>query len=549
MSPSSTAAPPAPPARPVGPAASLRPRASARLRSPYVGDALLRWLASLAVTDGGVREEIDVVMPYTGTRLGRVPRGTAADVEEAVRRARAAQPAWARVGLAEKRRILLRFHDLVLAREAEVLDLIQLEAGKARLDAFEEVGDTAWVARHYAFHAARLLRPRRVQGAFPIVTHTTVYHQPVGVVGVIAPWNYPLVLAATDAIPALMAGNAVVLKPDHQTPFTALWAASLLYEAGLPPEVLAVVTGEGTALGPPLLDRVDYIMFTGSTRTGRIIARQAADRLIGCSLELGGKNPAILLEDADVGRAVEGVLRGCYVAAGQLCVSTERIYVHGAIHDAFVTRLAARTRRLRLGAELDFSVDVGSLASAAQLERVQAHVADALGKGATLLAGGRHRPDLGPFFYEPTLLAGVTPDMRLHAEETFGPVAAVYRFDDVEDAVARANATAYGLNASVWTRDERRGRAVAQRIRAGTVNINETYAPTWSSVRAPIGGMKESGLGRRHGDEGILKYTEPQTVSAQRLLPINVPVGAGLRRHVGLLRAAVRLVRHVPGLR
>jgi succinate-semialdehyde dehydrogenase / glutarate-semialdehyde dehydrogenase len=524
--------------------------AGRRLRSPHVGDALLRWLASLAVTaTGSPRESIDVELPYTGEVLGRVPRATEADVAEAVRRARAAQPAWARVGFAEKRRIFLRFHDLLLDREAEILDLIQLEAGKARLDAFEEVGDTAWVARHYAFHAARLLRPRRVRGAFPLVTPTMVYRHPVGVVGIIAPWNYPLVLAVTDAVPALMAGNAVVLKPDHQTSFTALWAAALLYEAGLPADVLPVVTGEGVEIGPALIERVDFVMFTGSTRTGKVIARQAAERLIGCSLELGGKNPAIVLPDADLGRTVEGVLRGCFAAAGQLCVSTERIYVHHAVYDEFITRLAARARRLRMGAELSFTVDVGSLSSAAQLERVEAHVADAVAKGATVLAGGRRRPDLGPYFSEPTLVTGVTHGMRMHAEETFGPVAAIHRFETIDDAVALANATSYGLNASVWTRDERLGREVARRVQAGTVNINETYAPTWSSVRAPIGGMKESGLGRRHGDEGILKYTEPQTVSAQRLVPINVPVGDALRGQVRLLRAAVRLVRRVPGLR
>jgi succinate-semialdehyde dehydrogenase / glutarate-semialdehyde dehydrogenase len=529
-------------------ASPMSSRPDRSLRSPFIGDGMLRWLAAQAVTTGE-REAIDIAMPYTGEILGTVPRGAPADIVEAVRIARAAQPAWARVGLAEKRRIVLRFHDLLLDREEEILDLIQLEAGKARLDAFEEVGDTAWVARHYAFHSERSLRPRRVRGAFPLVTSSWIYRHPVGVVGIIAPWNYPLVLAATDAVPALMAGNAVVLKPDHQTSFTALWVAALMYEAGVPPEVLPVVTGEGPELGPSLIDQVDYVMFTGSTRTGKVIAEQAAKRLIGCSLELGGKNPAIVMADADQRRAVEGVLRGCFAAAGQLCVSTERIYVDASIYDEFITRLAGRARRLRIGADLDFTMDVGSLSSERQLERVQEHVRDAVAKGATVLTGGRHRPDLGPLFFEPTLLTGVTPDMLLHSEETFGPVASIYRFTTVDEAVERANATRYGLNASVWTRNEARGREVARRIQAGTVNINETYAATWASTHAPIGGMKESGLGRRHGEEGILKYTEVQTVSAQRLLPVNVPVGDGLLPHVRLLRAAVRLVRHVPGLR
>ena len=304
-----------------------------------------------------------------------------------------------------------------------------------------------------------LLRPRRRRGALPLLTRTWEFRTPVGVVGFFVPWNYPLNLAITDAVPALMAGNTGVLKPDPQTSFTALWAVELLREAGLPPDVLPVVTGEGPVIGPALVERVDYVMFTGSVRTGRMVGSRAAERLIGCSLELGGKNPMIVLEDADLEAAVDGAVNGCFVGAGQVCISIERIYVHESLFEAFVRRFAERTKSLRLGAALDYSVDVGSLTSGRQLEAVEQHVRDALEKGATLAAGGRRRPDLGPLFYEPTILTNVREGMQLYAEETFGPVVSVYPFRDEEDAIARANATRYGLSASIWTRSTPTGHA------------------------------------------------------------------------------------------
>ena len=465
-------------------------------------------------------EELPVRAPYTGAVLGRIPLGVEADIQLAVDHARAAQPEWAARSFRERAAVFFRFHDLLLERQDEGLDLIQLETGKARRYALEEVLDTAIVSRHYARHSETLLRPRRRKGALPVLTKTWELRSPVGVVGCIAPWNYPLNLAVTDAVPALMAGNTVVLKPDKQTSFTALWAVSLMRLAGLPPDVMPVITGEGAAIGPLLGARVDYLMFTGSTRTGKLVARQAAERLIGCSLELGGKNPMIVLDDADLEAAVDGAIRGCFAGAGQVCVSIERIYVHQAIFRGFVDRFVARTQALKIGAALDYSIDVGSLTSTRQLETVEAHVCDAVAKGATVLAGGMRLPDAGPLFYAPTILANVREDMRVHAEETFGPVVSVYPFATEEEAIERANATGYGLNASVYTRDTARGVRLARRIRAGSVNVNEAYAAAWGSVDSPIGGMKESGLGRRHGAEGILKFTETQTVAVQRLLPI-----------------------------
>ena len=420
----------------------------------------------------------------------------------------------------DRAHIFLRFHDLLLNRQKEVLDLIQLETGKARRHAFEEVLDTAVVARYYARHAEAVLRPGRRLGALPLLTKTVELRQPLGVVGFLSPWNFPLTLGITDAIPALLAGNSAVLKPDPQASLTLLWAVALLREAGLPPEVAHVLTGEGTVLGPAVTGQVDYVMFTGSGRVGRMVGQQSAERLIGCSLELGGKNPLLVLDDADLDAAADGAIRGCFCGAGQVCVSIERIYVQESLFDAFLSRFAERARRLKLGAALDYSIDMGSLATGRQLQKVEAHVADALDKGASLAAGGRRRSDLGPLFYEPTILTGVRSGMQVFAEETFGPVVSVYPFSGDEEAVACANASRYGLSASVWSRNTRHAMRVARCIRAGSVNINEAYAATWGSVDSPIGGMKESGLQPRHGAEGVLKFTESQTVAIQRLMPI-----------------------------
>lgn len=508
-------------------------------------------LAARITRAPGERESLPVEAPFTGEILGRLPRGIAADVAEADRRARAAQRAWAATPVAARARALLRFHDRLLDRRDEALDLIQLESGKSRRHAVEEVADIANVTRYYAKCGPGILRPRRRRGAVPWLTATWEHRHPRGVVGVIAPWNYPLSLAVGDAIPALIAGNAVILKPDRQTSFTALWAAGLLHEAGVPTDVFQVVTGEGPEVGPALVDAVDYIAFTGSTATGRQVARQAAGRLIGATLELGGKNPLIVLGDADLDRAVGGAVRACFASAGQLCISTERVLVHASIHDRFVERFVEATRALRLGAALDYDADIGSLTSRRQLEAVEAHVRDAVAKGAAILTGGRARPDIGPLFYEPTILAGVTPAMKLYGEETFGPVVAVYAFASIDDAVERANDTRYGLNASIWTRDTALGRSVATRVQAGTVNINEGYGAAWGSVDAPMGGFKDSGVGRRHGAEGMLKYTEPQTIAVQRLIPIApMPaIGLGPARWGDALSLLLRLLRRAPGVR
>ncbi|WP_411082319.1 succinic semialdehyde dehydrogenase [Streptomyces sp. cmx-18-6] len=507
-----------------------------------ISPALLRRLTA-QVSAGPDAARFTTTAPYTGIPLADLPVSTPDEVEAAFARARIAQKAWAATPLSERKKILLRYHDLVLARQDEALDLMQAENGKTRRDAFLEVVDIGIVSRYYARNAAKHLSPKRRRGAIPLLTHTTELHHPKGVVTVISPWNYPLSMAASDTIAALMAGNAVVQKPDTQTALTALWSMDLMYEAGLPRDVWQMVVGRGSSIGDPLMDNADYMMFTGSTAGGRQIAADAGRRLIGASLELGGKNPMIVLADADIEKAAEGAVAACFPSAGQLCVSIERLYVAESIRDEFIAAFTARTKRLRIGAAYDYSMDVGSLTTPSQLKTVAEHVDDAVAKGATVLAGGRARPDLGPLFYEPTILTDVTPDMTLYEHETFGPVVSIHAYREVEEAVTRANATSYGLNASVWTRDGARGRAVAARVHAGTVNVNEAFAAAWGSVDAPMGGMGDSGLGRRHGGEGILKYTEAQTIAHQRVQGFTPPSAISPETWAGLLTGALRLLK------
>ncbi|RSO37513.1 succinic semialdehyde dehydrogenase [Streptomyces sp. WAC 06725] len=481
--------------------------------------------------------------PFTGEKLADLPESTPEDVATAFERARAAQRAWAEVPVRQRAAVLLRFHDLVLRRQAEVLDLIQLETGKARLHAHEEVQAVAVAARHYGRKAPAYLRPRGHTGVVPALTKVTELRHPRGVVGQIAPWNYPFELSVGDALPAFAAGNAVVMKPDTETALTALWAREQLIEAGLPPEVWQVVLGDGPVIGPEVVKHADYVSFTGSTRTGREVAQGAATRLVGVSLELGGKNAMLVLHDADIDKAAAGAVRGCFSSAGQLCISIERLYVHESIADAFLERFATRTKALRLGNALAYGADMGSLVGERQLETVTRHVDEAVAKGAKLVAGGRPRPDIGPLFYEPTILDGVEPPMAVCEEETFGPVVSIYRFRDEDEAVARANATPYGLNSSVWTEDGRRGRAVAARLRTGTVNVNEAYAAGYGSVQSPMGGMGDSGLGRRHGSEGILKYTEAQTVAHQRLMPLAPSFGMDDEKYAAFMTRSLRVLK------
>lgn len=510
------------------------------LARPDIDPARLAALASIVTGTAGQHE---VSSPLDGRTLATLPASNEADVDRALAAARAAQAPWAERSLGERRAILRRAGRLFLAHRDELLDLIQLENGKNRLSAFEEVSDVALTAAYYARTARRLLRPRHRRGVIPVLTSVREFRSPKGVVGIISPWNYPLMLAVADAIPALIAGNGVVLKPDSATPLSALAAVEVLREAGVPADLFGVVLGAGSTLGPCLIDGVDFVMFTGSTATGRIIAEQCGRRLIGCSAELGGKNPLIVLADADIDRAAHGAVQACFSNSGQLCVSIERIYVEDGVFDAFADAFARRVSAMRIGVGLDWEADIGTLTSAVQLAGVSAHVDDAVAKGATVLAGGKARPDIGPYVYEPTVLEGVTDDMTVARTETFGPVVSLYRVADADEAVRLANDSPYGLNASVWSR--RRGAGVARRVRAGTVSVNEGYAAAWGSTDAPMGGVKDSGLGRRHGDEGLLKYTESQVVLRQRIASVAPPDRVSDEAYARFMSRALPLLTRV----
>lgn len=473
--------------------------------------------------DPSCRETTEITENFTGNPIGRVPLGTEEDTLAAMERARIAQKAWAKVPVKERARIFRRYHQLMMAQREQSADIIQCETGKARPTALEEIMDVSINARYYANHGPALLKPHRVPGMMPVATKTVVYHKPKGVVGVISPWNYPFNLAVSDAIPAMIAGNAIVLKPDSQTPYSALRCAQLLYEAGVPREVFQVVTGPGSVVGNTLAKTCDYLMFTGSTKTGKLLGAQTGERLVSYSAELGGKNAMIVQKGANLKKCAEVSMRGMFSNSGQLCISIERVYVERDIYEDFLKTLADRLDRLVIGADYSYNTEYGSIISQKQMDTIESHIKDAVEKGAKIYWGGKRLPEVGPLYIQPTILIDVPEDAICCRHETFGPVVSVYPVDSMEEAIERANDTDYGLNSSVWGKTYRDGEAIARQLDTGTVSVNEGYTPGWASVHAPMGGFKESGMGRRHGKDGILKYTETTTVAVQRWLSIDEP--------------------------
>ena len=514
--------------------------------APSTAD-FIRLRRLVAITDIDARQSRTIDEVFTGRELTTIPVGTAEDVADAFAKARAAQADWASRPVKERCAIIERFRDLVVRNREFLMDVAQAETGKARSAAQEEIVDMMLNARYYARQAVSLLKPKRVPGLLPGVVKTVVNRHPKGVVGVISPWNYPMTLSISDSIPALLAGNAVVVKPDSQTPYCTLANAELLYQAGLPREVFAVIPGPGSVVGTAIVEHCDYLMFTGSTATGRSLAEQCGRRLIGFSAELGGKNPMIVTKGADLTTVARAATRACFSNAGQLCISIERIYVERAIADEFTAKFAEQVRKMKLGAAYDFSADMGSLISEDQLKTVSGHVDDAKAKGAKVVAGGSPRPDVGPLFFEPTVLTDVTDEMECARMETFGPVVSIYPVDNAEEAIERANDTEYGLNASVWAATKGEGEAIAARLTAGTVNVDEGYALTFGSTAAPMGGMKASGIGRRHGPDGMLKYTESQTVSTARVLNLDPPLGIPSPLWQKAFTPLIRAVQKLPG--
>ncbi|MGO2817109.1 MAG: succinic semialdehyde dehydrogenase [Brevibacterium aurantiacum] len=456
--------------------------------------------------------------PFTGLELPRFAKNTPADIEKAYATARIAADAWAARSPEHRARVLLRLHSALRRHEDLLLDIIQYETGKARIHAYDEILDTYNVCRHYGVTAPARLRPERRRGAVPVLTRTEVTRTPLGVVGFITPWNYPLTLGATDLLAALVAGNAVVHKPDSQTTLTAIIMRRLAIACGLPAEVWQLVPGPSSEVGPALMSGADGISFTGSTAAGRSIAAEAASRLLPTALELGGKNPMLILSDADLPSAVDGAVRGCFSSAGQLCLSIERIYVHEDLYPEFCAHFAEATRNLELSPDYSYGPGMGSLAGPKQLARVSEHVEQARASGAQVIAGGSPVPELGPYFYLPTVLTDVTEEAELFAEETFGPVVAVYPVASDAEAIKRANASEYGLNASVYSQS--RGRETARQLESGMVNVNEAYVAAWGSIDSPAGGVKASGMGHRHGVEGLYQFMHTHNIAEQNLVPI-----------------------------
>ena len=455
-------------------------------------------------------DTIEVRNPATGKVVGQAPVDGPGDIREAVSRAREAQRAWKGLSFSERAASIRRFHDLIIDRRDQIFDTVQSETGKARRDALAEVISVAGTARYYLAHGAKHLAPRRRRSAVPGFTSAEIVYKPYGVVGLITPWNYPFLLGIADALPALLAGNAVVVKPSELTPLSAILARDLLVESGLDANLLVLVHGSGEA-GGELIKHVDYIGFTGGTVTGRKVAVAAAERLIPFSLEMGGKNPMIVLQGAPLDEAATGLMVGAFSNSGQTCISAERIYVQESVYEEFSRCVVEKTARLKLGWSAAWDIDMGSMISREHADKVLGRIDRAVGEGARVLAGGRRRPDLGPAFLEPTVLTNATDSMAISREETFGPVVALYPVRDAEEAIARANDSELGLNASVWAAGGEQGREVARRIETGSAAINSTLL-IYNSFDVPMGGVKLSGIGRRHGEHGILRYTQAQSI-------------------------------------
>ncbi|WP_040795807.1 aldehyde dehydrogenase family protein [Nocardia higoensis] len=471
--------------------------------------------AAPATTARGT-EILEVRNPATGGIAGAPPVASPAQVAETVARARRAQAEWESLGARGRRRWLLRLQDWVIDHAEELADTIQSESAKPRVDARIEIAFTVDMIGYWARKAAKALADQRVSPHSPMmrVKRLTTVYQPYPVVGIITPWNFPLAMPVADLVPALMAGAAVVLKPSEVTPLTPLLLARGWAEIGAPP-VFEVVIGRGET-GAALVETADYIQFTGSTPTGRRVAAAATERMIPFSLEMGGKDPAIVLADADLDRAAHGIAYGALVNAGQLCVSIERVYVEAPVYEEFLAKLVAHVRELRLGHDgREGAYDIGALANRQQLDIVRRHVDEATAAGARALTGGK-ATGVGTFF-EPTVLVDVDHTMSCVCEETFGPTIPVMKVADEAEAIALANDSRFGLSASVWTGSRARGQRVARLLDAGAVNINDSVINLFNPS-LPHGGWGQSGTGYRWGGaEGVRKYCRRKAVTAPAL--------------------------------
>ncbi len=472
-----------------------------------------------ADANGGSGSTIGVDNPATGELITTVPVLDAEQLKTMAAQAREAFPQWEAIGFDGRARIMRRAQKWMLDNADRVLDVVVSETGKTYEDAqLTDLGYTVSALGFWAKEASGYLADERVPSwRNPVLAgkKLVIRYAPLGVVGVIGPWNYPIVNSFGDCIPAMMAGNCVILKPSEVTPLSSLLMAEMMRECGLPEHVFQVATGDGST-GAAMIGEVDCVMFTGSTRTGKAVMKAAADTLIPCYLELGGKDPMIVCADANVERAANAAAFYSMNNGGQVCISVERCYVEAPVYDEFVRQVADNVRSLRQGVPTAAgTVDVGAVIFPPQLDIVDAHVRDAVDKGAKVLTGGH--PGSGPGrYFEPTVLVDVDHSMTCMQEETFGPTLPIMRIADAEEGVRLANDSSYGLQASVWTADVERGEQLARRIEAGVVCVNDAQV-NYLALNLPMGGWKASGLGARHGAGGIRKYTKVQSLLVTRL--------------------------------
>jgi acyl-CoA reductase-like NAD-dependent aldehyde dehydrogenase len=459
---------------------------------------------------------ITVRNPADGRVVGTVPIETPEAVAAKAGQLRLFQPEWEGLGPRGRKRWLLKYQDWVLDNLEHITEVVQSETGKTRADATIEAPMTATLLDYWAGHAERFLADEhpRSFGPLTVTKKLTTTYRPYPVVGLITPWNYPFLMPAYDGVAALAAGAAVLLKPSEVTPLSAVELVRGWVKIGAPP-VLALATGYG-ATGAAVIDNVDFVQFTGSTTTGRKVAVACAERLIPYSLELGGKDPALVLADADLDRAANGIAWGGMSNSGQICVSVERVYVEAPVYDEFVAKLTERVCELRQGQDdRKFAFDVGAMATSAQRDKVQRHVDEAVAAGARVLTGGK--PTGTGTFFEPTVLVDVDQSMTCMTEETFGPTLPVVKVADEAEAIRLANDSTYGLSATVWTGDKERGERIARRLDVGAVNINDAIANGFV-FDIPMGGWKQSGIGTRLGGaSGILKYCRAQAITSPRV--------------------------------
>jgi acyl-CoA reductase-like NAD-dependent aldehyde dehydrogenase len=457
--------------------------------------------------------------PATGETLREFECVSEAEVHAAVSGAGSAQPLWGALGVRKRIAILREFQHLLYQKKSEVAQLVTREVGKPYVEALlTEVLVVLDAARFLIDNAYRLLRDEPVpHGNLAMKTKSgRLLREAYGVIGIISPWNYPFSIPATESLAALVAGNAVVVKPSEFTSLTAIELAALLHQAGVPEEIFQVMVGDG-ATGAALINAaIDKLVFTGSVPTGKQIAQAAAARLLPVVLELGGKDPMLVLDDADIEIASRGAVWGAFVNAGQTCLSVERCYVHRSLYGPFLEACAHHTQQLRVGDGMDPEIEVGPLIHQRQLQNVESQVEDARINGARVLVGGKRLPEIGANYYAPTILADVTHEMRIMREETFGPVLPVMLFESDDEAVCLANNSDYGLAASVWTRDRARGEALARRIQAGTVMVNDVIS-CFGISEAPHGGIKASGTGHSHGRFGLEEMVRIKYVDSDRL--------------------------------